>query len=73
MQDISSSLAVVSKAIAGAIVSAIVGLVARFGFSPDEDAVQALEVLVTALISAVVGYLVVYWAPKNKGKYTSKK
>lgn len=64
--DISVALKTVSKAVAGAVVAAVVGLAARYGFNADQTTKDALEVLVTALVSAAVGYMGVYWAPKNK-------
>lgn len=60
-------LSVVSKAIAGGLVAALVGVLARYGFHPNTETVTAGGVIVTALISYVVGHVVVYLAPKNKG------
>lgn len=61
-----NNLATVSKAIAGALVAALVGLAARYGFQPDPTVVEAVNVIVTALVSAGAGFLAVYFAPKNK-------
>ncbi len=66
--DLSQTLATVSKAIAGMLVSVVVGLAARFGFSADQATVEALEVVVTALVAGVVGFVAVYLSPKNKEK-----
>ena len=64
--EFKAALQVVSKALAGAIVAAIVALVARFGLQPDQATTDALNVLVTALIASVAGFVGVYIAPKNK-------
>lgn len=53
------------KAIAGGLVSLIVGELARFGFHPNAQAVTAAGVIVTGIVSYVAGHLVVYFA-KNK-------
>lgn len=60
------NLSAVSKAIAGALVAALVGLAARYGFHADKTVVDAVDVIVTTIVSGVVGYLGVYFAPKNK-------
>lgn len=52
----------VSKAIAGALVTALVGYLARKGLVLDQSASDALVVLA----SAVVGFAAVYVAPKNQ-------
>lgn len=57
----------ISKAIAGGLVGLVVALAARFGFQPDAPTVTALGVIVTALVGYVVGHVVVYLAPKNRG------
>lgn len=57
-----------SKAIAGGIVSLVVGLLARYGFQPDAASITAAGVIVTAIISYVVGHIAVYLAPRNKVK-----
>lgn len=59
-------LATVSKAISGGLVAAVVGLLARYGFQPDAPTVTAAGVVVTALVSYVVGHVVVFLSPKNK-------
>jgi hypothetical protein len=64
--DTATALKTVSKAIAGALVAALVALAARYGFNTDETVRDALEVIVTALIAAVTGFVGVYLAPKNK-------
>ena len=60
------SLSAVSKAIAGAIITALVGYIAKYGVTLDPQAVEAISVLLTLGISAVAGYVTVYLAPKNK-------
>ena len=54
------------KAIAGGIVTAITAEVARFGFHPKQASITWATGLVTAIISYVVGHLVVYLSPANK-------
>lgn len=55
-----------SKAIAGGVVSLIVGELARFGFHPHAQTVTAAAVIVTGLVSYVVGHIAVYFSPANK-------
>lgn len=64
--DVSTALKTVSKALAGALVSAVVALAARYGFNADQTTQDALEVIVTAILGAVIGFIGVYVAPKNK-------
>lgn len=61
-------LSPISKAIAGGLVAAIVGIAARYGFHPQAETVTAVGVIVTAVVSYVVGHVVVFLAPKNKPK-----
>jgi len=56
----------ISKAIAGGIVTTLIGLAARYGFHPTNEVITASGVVVTALVSYVAGHLVVYFAPRNK-------
>lgn len=60
-------LSTISKAIAGGLVGLLVALGARYGFQPSAPTVTALGVVVTAVVGYVVGHLVVFFAPKNKG------
>lgn len=64
--DLPTALQTVSKALAGAAVAAIVALAARYGFEADETVQNALEVIATALVAAITGFIGVYLAPKNK-------
>lgn len=64
--DTATALKTVSKAIAGALVAALVALAARYGFNADETVQNALEILFTALLGALAGFVGVYFAPKNK-------
>lgn len=66
--DIQTALQTVSKAIGGALAGAIIGLAARFGFDADQNTTDALGIILTALVSAGVGFISVYLAPKNKEK-----
>lgn len=66
MNNIVTALQPVSKAVAAALVGAVIAVLARFGLSTGEDVNNAIEVIVTALVGAVSSYLTVYFAPKNK-------
>lgn len=59
-------LSTVSKAIAGGIVAAGAALLARYGFQPDAPSVTAAGVIVTALVSYLIGHVAVYISPRNK-------
>lgn len=54
------------KAIAGGIVTALVGEAARFGFHPQATTVTAAGVIVTAVVGYVLGHAAVYFK-RNKG------
>lgn len=60
------NLAPVSKAIAGAIVTALVALLAKYSIVLDPEVSSAVGVIVYAVVAAVIGYIGVYFAPKNK-------
>lgn len=57
-----SSLQTANKAIAGAIVTAVVAYLSQSGIVVDQDVSNAVVVIVSALI----GFLGVYFSPKNK-------
>lgn len=60
-------LSKISKAIAGAVAAVLAGLLVKWlgtAYTPEIDG--AVRVLVDALVTGVVGYIVVYLAPKNK-------
>jgi hypothetical protein len=56
----------ISKAIAGGLVTLLVGECAKYLFQPSAEQVTALGVLVTGVVSYLFGHIVVYLAPKNK-------
>lgn len=56
------NLQTASKAIAGAIVTAVVAVLAKHGVVIDQSVNDALNVIV----AAVSGFVVVYLAPRNK-------
>lgn len=56
-----------SKAIAGGVITALVAEAARFGFHPRATTISAVSVIVTAIVSYVIGHVAVYFAPANKG------
>lgn len=60
------NLSSVSKAIAGGLVAALVGLAARYGWQPSKEVINASGVIITVAVSYVVGHVAVYFAPKNK-------
>lgn len=64
--DVSAALQTVSKAIAGALVSAVVALAARYGLNLDQATQDALGLLLTAFFAGAAGFIAVYIAPKNK-------
>lgn len=60
-------LSKISKAIAGAVAAIVAGLLAKWlgsVYTPDID--SAVRLLVDLAVTGVIGYLVVYLAPKNK-------
>jgi len=61
-------LSTISKAIAAGIISAIIGVAARYGFQPDAATITAAGVIVTALVSYIAGHIFVYFSPANKTK-----
>lgn len=63
--DVQTALQTVSKAIGGALAGSLIGLAARFGFNADQGTTDALGIVMTALVSAGIGFVTVYFAPKN--------
>lgn len=57
-----SSLQTANKAIAGAIVTAIVAYLANSGIVLDQELSQAI----TVVVAGVIGFIGVYFSPKNK-------
>lgn len=55
-----------SKAISAGAIAALVAEAARFGWHPQGSTVTAAGVIVTAVVSYIIGHLAVYFAPKNK-------
>lgn len=62
------ALAPVSKAVAGGLVAAVIALAARYGFNASPDVVNALGIVVTAVVGYAVGHVVVFLAPANRPK-----
>jgi hypothetical protein len=56
------SLQTVSKALAGAFVTALVAYLGKHGVVLNDEVTGAVSVLV----AAVLGFVVVYFSPKNK-------
>lgn len=62
-----TKLSKVSKAIAGAIGAILAGYLAKWlgtVYTPELN--DAIAFLVDLLVTGAIGYLAVYWAPKNK-------
>lgn len=60
-------LSKVSKAIAGAVAAIVAGLLAKWlgaVYTPDID--SAVRLLVDLAVTGLLGYIMVYLAPKNK-------
>jgi uncharacterized protein YacL len=60
------NLSSVSKAVAGALVTMIVAYLVKHGITLEPVVTSALGTLIDALVTALAGYLAVYFAPKNK-------
>lgn len=63
--NLTALIAPVRKAVAAAIITAIVGFIAKYGFTLTPDQASLLDQLVTTAINAAVGFITVYFAPKN--------
>lgn len=59
------NLSNVSKAIAGAVAAALIAVLAKYNVVLDVDQSMAVSVLLNGLVAAVIGYVAVYFAPKN--------
>lgn len=57
-----SSLQTANKAIAGAIVTAVVAYLANSGIVLDQELSEAI----TVIVAGVIGFVTVYFSPKNK-------
>lgn len=55
----------VSKAIAGGLVTLVVSFVSRYGWTLSPVVHDALSSISLAVVSYLVGHIVVYFAPKN--------
>lgn len=58
----------VSKAVAGALVSATVVLLLKYNIVLPEEVNAALRVVLDFTVALILGGLAVYFAPKNKAK-----
>lgn len=56
----------VSKAIAGSLAAGVVALLAKYSIVLAPEVNSAVSVLLDFVVAAVIGWLAVYWAPKNK-------
>jgi hypothetical protein len=56
----------ISKAIAGGIAGLLIAELSRYGFHPQPVVVDALGVVMTAIVGYVAGHVVVWAAPANK-------
>ena len=59
-------LKTVSKAIAGALAALLVGFLAKQGVTVSDEVNGALSVIIDGTLVALIGFLTVYFAPKNK-------
>ena len=59
-------LSTISKAIAGGLVTLVVGYLAKYGVHITPVINDSLNTLIFALVFYAVGHLVVYIAPANK-------
>lgn len=59
-------LSKVSKAIAGAAAAAIAALLLKYQVVLPAEVNGAIAVVIDFVIAGVIGYVSVYWAPKNK-------
>lgn len=59
-------LSTVSKAIAGGIVTAVIGWAAHYGWTLSPLVHDATASIALAVVTYVVGHVVVYFAPRNK-------
>lgn len=62
MDNLQDALATVIKAIAGGLAAAAVSYLSRRGFLVDQNLSDAI----VTVISALIGFAVVFIAPKNK-------
>jgi uncharacterized membrane protein len=60
------NLAPVSKAVAGALVTVLVGYIAKHGVTLDPLVVDAIRTIIDAILAALVGFLTVYFAKPNR-------
>lgn len=56
------NISAVNKAIGGAIVAALVSFLVKHGVVLDQNVSEAL----TVVVSALIGFVGVYFAPRNK-------
>jgi hypothetical protein len=56
----------VSKAIAGAVAGLIIAALARWNINLGGEYADALETLINGVVAALIGYGVVYLAPRNQ-------
>lgn len=59
-------LSSVSKALAGALVTMLVAYLMKHGITLEPTVTSSLTVVVEAAVSALGGFLAVYFAPKNQ-------
>lgn len=56
----------VSKAIAGALVALFIGYLAKHGVTISDEINGALATIIDAIVVLVIGFIGVYFAPKNR-------
>lgn len=56
----------VSKALAGAAAAVFASLLVKWGVNLPPEFSAAVELILDSVITGAIGYVVVYFAPKNK-------
>lgn len=59
-------LSKVSKAVAGALAGLLIAALAKYNVVLDLETSAAVATLLNAAVAAVLGFVTVYFAPKNK-------
>lgn len=64
--DLKEYIPKVSKAVAGAVVTALAVMLLKYQIVLPEGVNEALKVVLDFVVSLALGYVVVFFAPKNK-------
>lgn len=55
----------ISKAVAGALAGVIIAALAKYNINLGGEFAAGLEVVINGIVAALIGYVVVYFAPRN--------